>query len=54
MEEEFDKLKMAVISGAANAIKFKERNPRALESEIMQYISTNVEEILEKIDDSFE
>lgn len=44
------KLKMAVISGAAKAIRYKERNPRATEPEVIQHITKNVSEILEKIE----
>lgn len=51
MEEENKKLKIAAISGAAHALKYKEKNPRATEQEIMQHITDNAEEILEKIDE---
>ena len=51
MEEEERRLKMAVISGAAKAIDFKEQNPKAQKEEIMQHIADNAQEILEKIDD---
>ncbi len=51
MEYEENKLKMAVISGAAHAIKFKEEKPRATEKEIIQRVTDNAEEILNKIDE---
>ncbi len=51
MDEEDKKLKMAVISGAAHAINFKEKNPNATEQEIIQYITKETEKILEKIDE---
>ncbi|MBI2451918.1 hypothetical protein HYV50_02450 [Candidatus Pacearchaeota archaeon] len=47
MEEE--RLKLAVISGASQAVKYKEKNPRATSSEIIQHVTDKVEEILEKI-----
>lgn len=50
MEEEDKRLKMAVIAGASQAIRYKEKNKYATESEIIQHISDNVKEILEKID----
>jgi len=53
MEEE-KRLKMAIIAGAAKAIRFKERNPKALEQEVIQHVTENVGEILEKIDDPFD
>jgi hypothetical protein len=46
------KLKMAVISGASNALKFKDKNPNATEQEILQHITDNASEIIAKIEDS--
>jgi len=51
MESEEKRLRMAIISGAAEAIRLKERKPRATEDEILQHITENVERILERIDD---
>ena len=51
MDEEGKRLKMAVISGAAHALRFKDNNPRASEQEILQYVTSRASEILEKIDD---
>jgi len=51
MEGEKQKLHMAVISGAAKAIRYKEENPRATESEVVQYVTDNAEKIIEKIDE---
>ena len=42
---------MAIISGASHALKYKERNPRASDTEVLQYVSKDVAEILEKIDE---
>jgi hypothetical protein len=53
MEEEIKRLKMAVISGAAHAIRHKEKNPRATEQEIIQQVTDEAEEILKKIDEEF-
>lgn len=54
MDDEKYKLKMAVISGASHAIRFKEKNPKALEPEVIQHVTDNVEKILEKIDEQEE
>jgi len=51
MDEENKKLKMAIISGASHALKYKEKNPRASEQEILQYLTDESDEILEKIDE---
>jgi len=45
-----NKIKMAVISGASEALKFKRMKPDALDEEIMQHITDNAEKIAEKID----
>jgi len=47
------KIKMAVISGASEAIKFKDKNPDATNEEVMQHITDNSEKIAGNID-SFE
>ncbi len=49
--EEDKRLKMAIISGAAHAMRFKEKNPRASEEEVIKHVSDNTSEILEKIDE---
>lgn len=51
MEEVNKQTKMAVISGAAHALRYKDEHPRALEQEIMQHITDTAEEILSKIDE---
>ncbi len=50
MEDE-EKFKMAAISGAAHAFRFKEMNPRASEREVIQYIIEKADEILKNIED---
>ena len=47
-----NKVKMGVISGASLALKLKEENPRSSDSEILQQISYDMDDILEKIDNS--
>jgi hypothetical protein len=42
---------MAAISGASHALKYKQQNPNASESEILQYISQDMDEILDKMDE---
>lgn len=53
MEEE-KRLKMAIIAGAAEALKFKEKNWKATEDEIIRHITGKVDEILDKIDNPFD
>ena len=54
MEGEKYKLKMAVISGASHALKFKDENPKATTQKIMQDVTDNAEEIIKKIDEDEE
>ncbi len=49
MEDE-QKLKMAVIAGAAEALDFAEKNPQAEKSDIMQHVSEKAEKIIKEID----
>jgi len=51
MSDEEKRLKMAIISGAAHALKYKDENPRANEQEIIRHVTENAEDILEKIDE---
>ena len=51
MDDEEKRMKMAIISGAAHALRFKENNPRLTEQEIIQYVASEVNNILEKIDE---
>lgn len=51
MDDEEKRLKMAIISGAAHALEYKEKTPRASEEEIIQYVTSEVQNILEKIDE---
>jgi hypothetical protein len=48
MDEEM--LKRAVISGASRALRYKERNPRESEAEIMQKIVDELRDITREID----
>ena len=41
---------MAIIAGAARALDYKERNPRASEQEVVQHVTSQAEEILSNID----
>ena len=42
---------MAIISGAAHALRFKEEDPRASEDEILKKVTEEARDILEKIDE---
>jgi len=48
MEE--DKLKMAIISGASHALKYRQENPRSSAEEIIQRITKEADSIIEKLD----
>lgn len=43
-------LKMALISGASHALKYKRSNYHASDDEVLQYINREAEEILAKLD----
>ena len=50
MEEDEARLRMAAISGAAKAARYKEENKFATEEQVIQHVTDNVEEIIKKID----
>ncbi|MBS3088378.1 hypothetical protein J4402_01210 [Candidatus Pacearchaeota archaeon] len=50
MKEEDYKLKIALISGASEAAKFKSENPYATDEEIIKHVTDNAEKILSEID----
>ena len=43
-------IKRAVISGASKALRYRDKNPRAPESEIIQKIVDELREIIREID----
>ncbi len=51
MQDEEKRLRMAVIAGAAHAARFKSKNPRATEEQVIQHVTEKAKEIIEKIDD---
>lgn len=51
MEYEERRLHMAIIAGAAQAIRFKEENPLSTEDKVIQHVTENTQEILNKIDE---
>ena len=50
MGEDKNRMKMAIISGASNAIRYKEKNPGATEEEVIKHVTKEVEKILKEID----
>ncbi len=54
MVKERDNIKMAVISGASHALKFRDKNPRATNEEAIRHISEKMDEILAKIEEEGE
>ena len=49
--EKKEKIKMAVISGAASAIRYKEEHPHASESEIMGYVTKKMPKIIKDLEE---
>ena len=45
------RVRMAVIAGAVHAMKYKNKNWKATEDEVVKHVTDNTDEILEKIDD---
>jgi len=43
-------LKMAIIAGASTALRYKDKNPKETNEQILQKVSKDMREILEKID----
>lgn len=48
------KLRMAVISGASYALRYKDKNPHATEQEILKEVSKEARKIAAEIDDEFD
>jgi hypothetical protein len=49
-EEKTKTARMAVIAGAASALRYKEKNPRATEQEVLQHVTNNADDIIDRID----
>lgn len=47
------KLKMAIISGASHALKYKKQNQNATDEEVLQLVNRESEKILDKIDSAY-
>jgi hypothetical protein len=43
-------MKVAIIAGASEALKYQNRNPRATEQEIIQHVNDKANEIIENIE----
>ncbi len=50
MAEKESILKMAIIAGAAHAMKYKTQNPNANESEVLRHVNSEIRSILRNID----
>jgi hypothetical protein len=44
-----EQIKLALISGASHALKYKEQNPRATDEEAIQHVSRQLDSIMHKI-----
>jgi len=49
-EEKTKTTRMALIAGAASALRYKDKHPRATEQEIIQHVTNNADDIIDKID----
>lgn len=49
-KEDKEIIKRAVISGASKALRYRDKNPRASEADIMQKIVDELKEIIREID----
>lgn len=47
-----DAVKRAVIAGASYALKYKQENERATDSEAISYVTKNIRKIIEDIEDN--
>jgi len=50
---EKDKVKMAVVAGAAAAFDYKENHPSATESEVMGYVTKKMVKIIRDLEEEF-
>jgi hypothetical protein len=50
--DETKRLKMAIISGASHALKYKAQNPYSSDDDIIRQINKEIHSIVEKIDQS--
>ncbi|MDO8460520.1 MAG: hypothetical protein Q7S74_05395 [Nanoarchaeota archaeon] len=50
MVNDQQKIKMALISGASHALKYKQENPRATDTEVVGHIAREAKIILGKLD----
>ena len=50
MDSEKKRIKMALIVGAAHALKYKHMNPSVSDEEIIQHVSRESSEIVSKVD----
>ena len=50
---EKEKVKMAVVAGAAAALEYKESHPNASESEVMGYVTKKMVKIVRDLEEEF-
>ncbi len=51
MAKEDQKIRVAIIAGATQAIKYLEQNKRATHDEALRHVANNTQEILRNIDE---
>jgi hypothetical protein len=49
MADDSQKVKMAVIAGASRALKYKQEDPRATDTEIVKKVASDMHDILSKL-----
>ncbi len=50
MDEEEEKLVRAVIAGASEALKYKDKHPQAFNGEILKHVTVNAKKVAKNID----
>ena len=50
MDEEEEKMVRAVIAGASEALKYREKHLKALDDEIIKFVSLNAKKIAKNVD----
>ena len=50
MEEEEERVVRAVIAGASEALRFKGKNPKVFDDDVMRFVTLNAEKIAKNVD----
>jgi len=50
MEEEEERMVRAVIAGASEALKYKDKHPKAFNEEVLKHVTLNAKKIAKNVD----